>query len=44
MNFLTSPIEHNLLSPRSLQRRKKISLSLLDQFAGAFPEINHEVL
>ena len=44
LSFLTSPAEHNLLSPRSLQRRKKIALSLLDQFAGAFPEINYEVL
>jgi Zn-dependent protease with chaperone function len=44
LSFLNSPIEQNLLSQRSRQRRKKIALSLLDRFGEAFPEINYELL
>jgi len=44
MVFLVSPVEQNLLSKRSLRRRKKIAQGLLDRFAQAFPEISYEIL
>ena len=43
MSFLNSPIEQNLLSQRSRQRRKKVAESLLVRFAQAFPEITYEL-
>jgi len=44
MSFLNLPVERNQLSQRTRQRRKKIALSLLDQFGQAFPEITYELL
>jgi hypothetical protein len=44
MSFLNPLIEQNLLSQRSLQRRKNLAHRLLDQFGQAFPEITYELL
>jgi hypothetical protein len=43
MSFLSGSVEQNLLSRRSLQRRKRITLNLLRQFGEAFPEITYEL-
>jgi hypothetical protein len=43
MSFLSGSVERNLLSQRSLQRRKRIALDLLRQFGEAFPEITYEL-
>lgn len=43
MSFLSGPAEQNLLSQRSLRRRRKITLGLLHQFGEAFPEITYEL-
>jgi hypothetical protein len=44
MSFLGGPVERNLLSERSLRRRRKIALNLLDRFSKVFPEITYELL
>ena len=43
MNFLNSLVERNLLSQRSLRRRKQTAVCLLDRFGKAFPEITYEL-
>jgi hypothetical protein len=43
MSFLNSLVERNLLSQRSLRRRKQTAVCLLDRFGEAFPEITYEL-
>jgi hypothetical protein len=43
MSFLNGPVERNLLIERSLRRKRKIALNLLDRFGKAFPEITYEL-
>jgi hypothetical protein len=44
MTFLNGPVEQKFLSQRSLRRRRKIALNLLDRFGKVFPEIAYELL
>ncbi|MBR1267727.1 hypothetical protein JQ629_09440 [Bradyrhizobium sp. AUGA SZCCT0222] len=43
MSFLNWPVEQNELSQRARQRRQALALTLLNQFAQAFPEITYEL-
>ena len=43
MSFLNWPVEQSQLSQLARQRRKRVVLSLLDQFGEAFPEITYEL-
>jgi hypothetical protein len=44
MSFLNWPVEQLHLSHRSQQRRKNVTLHLLDRFGRAFPEITYQLV